>query len=328
MNIDAIIQTNDLAELANAAGAELKFRSGEWRSACPIHGGDNASAFVVYEDGGKQKWNCFTVCGGGDVIDFVMAWQGVDFKAATEYLGGKNDITPQQAAEFTAKRKEAAERNEIEKREAHRRAIDELNTSGRWMEYHANLDRLDKRHLWEGRGIRNDWQNYWKMGYCPEFGASEHTTPTLTIPIMSQDGGVLNIRHRLLDPINPKDKYRPDRVGLGNSPFIAFNNQYLPNVLLVEGEIKAAVTAQSLGLRDLQVIGIPGKQALSCAMELLKDKNVIILFDPDADTEAVEAARRLGARVIFLRVKIDDAINARMLNGAGVRRLIRNARKV
>ena len=327
MNIDAIIHNADLTEIAKLAGAELKFRNGEWRSACPIHSGENRSSFVIFNDGGKQKWNCFSRCGGGDVIDFVMAWRQCDFKAATEYLGGDNDITPEEAAQITRQRSEAAKRNEIEKAEALRRARDEVNTSGRWMEYHANLDALNKRELWRARGIREDWQDFWMLGYCPSFDIGGHTTPTLSIPIM-RGNDVLNIRHRLLDPLDPKDKYRPDRVGLGNSPFVAFYEHDLPDILLVEGEIKAAVTASMIGLDGLQVIGIPGKMAFSCAAELLHDKNVVILFDPDADAEAVKMARKIGGRVAFLRMKIDDAIIAQSLDKSGIRRLVRNARKI
>jgi len=36
---------------------------------CPVHGGDNPRAFVV--DRRRQLWNCFTACGGGDLIELV-----------------------------------------------------------------------------------------------------------------------------------------------------------------------------------------------------------------------------------------------------------------
>ena len=43
---------------------------------CPIHNGDNPRAFNVSLD--KNLWNCFTHCGGGTVIDLLMAIENVN----------------------------------------------------------------------------------------------------------------------------------------------------------------------------------------------------------------------------------------------------------
>ncbi len=43
---------------------------------CPIHGGDNETAFRVSIS--KNCWNCFSRCGGGgNVLDFVARKEGV-----------------------------------------------------------------------------------------------------------------------------------------------------------------------------------------------------------------------------------------------------------
>lgn len=52
---------------------------------CPIHGGDNPTAFVV--DTQRQLWHCFTGCQkGGDIFDLVRAIDGLSFPAAMAYL--------------------------------------------------------------------------------------------------------------------------------------------------------------------------------------------------------------------------------------------------
>jgi CHC2-type zinc finger protein len=67
------------------AGVEFKSQRGKrWRAACPLHGGDNPQAFSV--DAETLLWNCFTHCGGGDAVDFVMKAEGLDFVGAVTRL--------------------------------------------------------------------------------------------------------------------------------------------------------------------------------------------------------------------------------------------------
>jgi len=49
---------------------ELRFG----RGICPIHGGDNASAFAVYPE--DQRWYCYRCSEGGDLIDLCAAVEG------------------------------------------------------------------------------------------------------------------------------------------------------------------------------------------------------------------------------------------------------------
>src|SRR3990167_10389660 len=83
-DLDLIRERIDLHDLAEEAGAEFRGDS----SRCPLHGGDNPTAFHVYENG--RKWHCFTNCtdgeNDGDVFSFYMRWKGVDFKEAVREL--------------------------------------------------------------------------------------------------------------------------------------------------------------------------------------------------------------------------------------------------
>jgi len=53
---------------------------------CPLHE-DKHPSMTIYAD--KQSWHCFQCNKGGDVIDFIMAVEGVDFQAAAALLGAK-----------------------------------------------------------------------------------------------------------------------------------------------------------------------------------------------------------------------------------------------
>jgi DNA primase len=59
------------------------------RAACPVHGGDNRSAFSFNDD----TFYCHTHGCKGDVVTLIMALAGVDFKGALDYLARMKGIT-------------------------------------------------------------------------------------------------------------------------------------------------------------------------------------------------------------------------------------------
>ena len=108
LNLEPLFEAVDLIELVERAGGHPKRRGRGGECACPLHGGDNPSAFSVYTDGeGRQRWHCFTGCQtGGDAVEFVQRWKGLDFTEALKWLADYARIsleelgwTPQAAAE-------------------------------------------------------------------------------------------------------------------------------------------------------------------------------------------------------------------------------------
>ncbi|CAG1014599.1 DNA primase [Anaerolineales bacterium] len=88
LDLSVVLSKVMLDELAGQAGAKLHRSGGELRGNCPLHKGDNPTAFSVYTDpSGLQRWRCYTKCdAGGDAIDFIQRWQGLDFMGAVKYL--------------------------------------------------------------------------------------------------------------------------------------------------------------------------------------------------------------------------------------------------
>lgn len=65
--------------------AGLRRRGDRLTGPCPVHGGDNPTAFVV--DRRKDVWFCFSGCGrGGDVIELVRRLDGVSHREAAARL--------------------------------------------------------------------------------------------------------------------------------------------------------------------------------------------------------------------------------------------------
>jgi len=335
MNIDIILRDNDLIQIAERDGATFKKTGSGYHSHCPIHKGDNPTAFSVWEEDGKTRWHCFTgSCGGGDLIDYIIARDNVDFKRACEVLGGQQ-ATPDEIKTATEERRIRAEAYEKKKRDEYQQALNELRQAKAWERYYQNLESSDyARKLWRERGVPDEWQNIWQLGYCPEFtyytDEGKHNSPSLTIPIFTEDNQPANIRHRILNPFKPNDKYRPDMPGLKSLPFVADNdNKNHECVLIVEGEVKAMVSYIHLDSIKWQVYGIAGKEQYRDLAEKLKGQKVWILFDPDALDQAESAARIIGgARIVNVSMKIDDALNGGFLDKDKFRFLLRNARGI
>ena len=329
--ITAVLVQTDLLELAEQAGAILKQNGKEWRSACPLHKGNNETSFVIYPGSdGLYRWQCYADCdNGGDAIEFVKAWKGLDFLRAVEYLGGKDDIDPEELARIATERaKKAAERLEEEIRKA-QRILEDLRETEKHLKYHENMQSW-AREEWQRRGL-GDWMEFWYLGGCEDFTINNgYHTPTITIPIFNESREVLNIRHRLMKPQDPKDKYRPETTGLKAVPFLALPELGYDGdvVLVVEGEIKAAVTYSTIGGMDIQVIGVPGQGMYKHLFDKLEGKEVVICPDPGAEQTALDFAKRIGGRYFTLPSKIDDWILETQADRNDIYAFIKQARKI
>lgn len=334
IDTQAVRTQTDLTALIGADTNLKRAGAREWAGPCPKCAGTDR--FHLHEDKG---WFCRQCTGEPDgvtghwhdAIDYIMWRDGRNFIDAYQQLGGDITISQQDKDRLKAERRQADAARKAHEAEERTNKRDELNKSGAWLEYHKNLDTLDKRDLWHERGLSDLWINYFQVGYCPgrTFSASV-TRASLTIPTfrpINTSGEIswtcISLVHRLIGDDTPGGKYRPHTSGLGKSLFNCdiYSPVIAGPVLLVEGEIKAMVTwatiqdqfkSGSLLLR-YTVVGVSGKSIKAEWLDELKPASeVIICLDPDARKEADNAARMIGAdraRVMDLPGKIDDLIN-------------------
>lgn len=327
-NVQEIINNTDLRELVEKAGGQLR----KDRCACPIHGGHDMTGFAIYHDSGRDYWKCFSGdCGSGDAIDFVMAWRGYDFKRACEFLGGSVQADPVEMKRLADERlaKAKAELEDKQRRlEAARR---ELQVAEMHLHYHNTMGEW-ARVMWQERGLDEGMQAFFTLGACDDFVINgDYHTPTLTIPILDETRQLLNIKHRLVHPQKPGDKYRPERPGLGTfPPFLAIPEMGYDGGLIIvtEGEIKAMVTWANLSESDIQVIGVPGRTQFQNITEHLKNKNVVVIPDPGAEKDAYDFAKATHAKYLPMTAKVDDYILETGIDANDFYRLVKQARKV
>lgn len=327
-DIESMLRKTNLSDLvARAGGGEIR----KGHCPCPLHGGDNPTGFSIFEKDGREFWKCWTRdCGSGDVIDFVMVWQEKTFKEACEFLGGGTLSDPVEMEKLARERHAAAvlEREAAQQREDARRK--ELQAEQKHLAYHQSMNDFFINQ-WVQRGIDESWQGFFSVGACEDFVINDGWhTPTLTIPIYGIDYQVLNIKHRLLNPQNPKDKYRPEKSGLGAfPPFIAFPDKGFDGsvTFVIEGEIKAMVTATVTPDSEWQFIGVPGRSQYKPLIKKLTGKNVVVIPDPGAEKDAAEFCKTVNGRWLALPDKVDDMIVTHGFDGQWLRTLERQARR-
>jgi hypothetical protein len=316
---------------------ELKKSGIYWIGACPICGGHDRLNIKITPHG--YDWIC-RKCSGDKYhssIDYFMKLHNVNFKEAVRLMGVDiPNLDPATRARHDAERAEQAARELEQQINKAQKVLEELRQAQSWLRYHEQLT-AQARQTWEAWGIPEYWQDYWKLGFDPNHviwtGEQEWYTPTMTIPLFAAETWeIQNVRHRLLNPPKPNDKYRPERSGLLPAFFVADpDSPIAQRTLLVEGEKKAMVSYIAADDAGLCVLGVPGKNVPDHLISKMdRCDPIYICLDPDAMDEARAIAGTLGnerCRIIELPGKIDDMILASSLDKNWMHYLLRQAKR-
>ena len=95
LNFKLLKQTVSISQVLAAKGLtnHFKKRGDRLIGPCPIHGGDNPSAFVVSIS--KNLWYCFSRCqAGGDVIDLVRRIDHLSYRQTAARLASLAALSP------------------------------------------------------------------------------------------------------------------------------------------------------------------------------------------------------------------------------------------
>jgi hypothetical protein len=110
IDLDALRKVVSIPHVLERSGVPFTGRRGR----CPIHGGDNPTAFSVSDDG--QLFHCFVCGAGGDVFELVKRLDGCDFALAVAVVTEFSGYTPGTAPKLTAA--EVQRRTEVARRRA------------------------------------------------------------------------------------------------------------------------------------------------------------------------------------------------------------------
>lgn len=252
----------------------------EWSAACPVCG-TGRDRFLYWPDEGN--YYCRQCGVKGFVADGPTAWAPEDREKFLQAVAARAE------AECLAKRA----------------ALDAMEQQkDRAALYHHQMQ---DRSYWYSQGLTDATINQHQLGWCSRCPTCPQCA-SWTIPVVFR-GKLLNIRHRLINPPDPHDKYRPEMAGVGN---VIFNADLLdqsetnPVIMIVEGEVKSMALTQ----RGFPAIGVPGASSFkeSWARWFVPFTEILVAFDPGADRQAHRVAQIIGnhARTVSLPVKPDD----------------------
>jgi DNA primase len=104
--IDEIKAKIDIVDLVSEAGVRLRHTGKNYTGFCPFHDNKHTPAFVVWPETGT--WRCFGACNeGGDIFQFVIKKEGIDFKEAMQKLAARAGVEIKEYNRETPEQKEA-----------------------------------------------------------------------------------------------------------------------------------------------------------------------------------------------------------------------------
>jgi hypothetical protein len=228
--LDGLVETRVKLGRANVAG----IRAGACLCA-PKRG-----KTPLWVNGAKGAWGCLAGACGGDTFSYLQQWEGLDFRAALEFLGGREAVADPAAiaaAEAARRVREAgraqreAELAETERRKCWavwQRGVPIEGTAAAAYFRHRGLEVPLSKAL---RFVADE--TYWALTPDPSpAGAGEggmvvvHRGPCLLAAIQAPDGKFLGLHRTWLDPrLGTPDMPRDSG---GKAPLVAPDGSPLP----------------------------------------------------------------------------------------------------
>ncbi len=138
----------------------LKKAGSSHKAPCPFHHEKSPSFYVSAE---RQAWHCFGCGEGGDLFDFVMRMEGMDFKEALTHLAQKAGVElkatgkPNQSDGSSSQKARLLEVNALAAKFYHQVLLRALGEG-------ADLARA----YVQKRGLTNETVSGWEIGYAPD----------------------------------------------------------------------------------------------------------------------------------------------------------------
>lgn len=289
--LNSIKQNVDLVSLVKSRGVTLRKNGKGYRGCCPFHEETKPSFSVNPE---QNLWNCFGCNKGGDAIRFVELIDQVDFKEAVNRLSTQIPVSGRQKTPKTAVKEERKETSVADKKLLARVVGYYQHTfteDTRGLEYLKNRGISDKQSLIDfGTGFVNgslknilpddpEVLNTLKnLGILNKKG-NETFYNCVVFPLYDQNGGIVNLYGRNIDPENGASHLylAGSRSGIINRQAVKRSSTILLTESIIDG-----LTLYDQGFKNvIPAYGVNGLTEDHLSLFNRKVKEVYICFDSD-----------------------------------------------
>ena len=158
--IDDLISRTDIVDLIDSQ-IKLKKKGGGYRARCPFHNGNNDTSFSVNDK--QQFYHCFNCGASGNVLTFVMEYEGLEFVDAIETLAGQLGLeVPRE--EITQSGGQPAPY--VDRKDMYLMMGDIAKYYQQQLSQHKNSEKVI--NYLKGRGLSGQTVKHFQIGYAPE----------------------------------------------------------------------------------------------------------------------------------------------------------------
>ena len=289
----------------------------QFTGTCPIHRGENKTAFRVSIS--KNCWNCFSQCKcGGNILDFVSRMENVTFHKAAILIAEWFKLdqafephfermkTDAEQKSLTVSKKESAQPQMTQaKTPAKSEVEDESIIANEPLNF--ELKHLDAAHPYlQERGLTPETIAMFGLGFCKKGVMQNH----VAIPVHNGSGQLVAYAGRWPgQPPNPDEKYRLPKgfrksLEVFNLHRIAQTDQAKP-LIVVEGFFDCMKLWQAGQQRVVSVMGssVSDQQQAAILKAVEQSRKIVLMFDEDeAGREGREKALQRFASKAYVRV--------------------------
>lgn len=298
MDIVDFIKSNITPEmflnLLEESGAKNLRKVGDiYRCTCPLHGGDNDTAFTFNPS--NMLFNCFTECGGGDIFDFIAMKNDIDidedFKKVIKLTCEQFNISLDNLS---------LDNINLSYRKEMFEYIKYINGKNEVYNNPYDLSLLGQRYfIKDYRGLNSEFLINYGVSFVNDLNR-------ICFEVRDENNNIIGASLRALKDDNIKWLHRPKSIKTGRILYNLFNvvNKGYKSVYIVEG-IMDCLNLINLGIENV-VCSFGARVTKEQTMLLIKYfDEVILAFDNDnagieARTKAIQRLNKLINTSVFL----------------------------
>jgi len=158
--IDELIARSDIVDVIDTR-VKLRKKGKDYRACCPFHNGNNNSSFSVSSE--KQFYHCFNCGASGNIVTFLMEYDGIEFVDAIDTLAEQLSLE--------VPREESGNGNSqpapyVDRKDLYQLMADIAIFYQQQLRTHKNSNKVIE--YLKGRGLSGETVKHFKIGYAPE----------------------------------------------------------------------------------------------------------------------------------------------------------------